>query len=46
LLFVDRPGLWSTWAATIAAACIVGTSVGTAYLRARNGPAFWPRDSR
>jgi len=35
-----QPGLWSTWGATIAAVCIVGTSIGTAYLLAGDGPAF------
>ena len=40
VLFINWPDLWSAWGGTIAAVCIVGTGVGTAYLRAGAGPAF------
>jgi hypothetical protein len=40
VLLVDQADLWSTWGGTVAAVCIVGTSVATAYLVVGEGPAF------
>ena len=40
VMLVDQPDLWSTWGGTLAAVCIVGTSVAMAYQWVGEGPTF------